>query len=216
VGSRPVGTRELPPSVDAFLQDGCGRCDRYRTPTCKVHRWVPILRALRALVLEAGLTETVKWGSPCYTANGRNVVMLAVFADRCALSFLEGAALADPDAVLEAPGAESRFVRFLTVRSEEDVPRHAHRIRGWLAETSRRAADGAVFIPAPVDESVPKELAVRLAGSEPLRQAFAALTPGRRRSHLLHIRGAKQAATRERRVEGCIAEILAGRGFRER
>ena len=167
-------------------------------------------------MLEAGLTETVKWGSPCYTAYGTNVVMLAAFKDRCALSFLEGAALADPDAVLEAPGAASRFVRYVAFRSEAEVEHHAPRIRGWLAEAVRRAATGAAFTPAPVDESVPEELAVRLSGSEALRQAFAALTPGRRRSHLLHIRGAKQAATRARRVEGCIPEILAGRGFRER
>ncbi len=26
-------------SVDAYLQDGCGRCEHYKTPQCKVHNW---------------------------------------------------------------------------------------------------------------------------------------------------------------------------------
>ena len=60
------------------------------------------------------------------------------------------------------------------------------------------------------------ELEQRLEQDPELAQAFAALTPGRRRSHILHVSGAKQSDTRARRVERCVPEILAGRGFNER
>ncbi len=63
---------------------------------------------------------------------------------------------------------------------------------------------------------VSAELAGRLATDARLRRAFEALTPGRRRSHILHIGGAKQSETRARRVEKCAPVILAGRGFNER
>jgi len=42
------------------------------------------------------------------------------------------------------------------------------------------------------------------------------LTPGRQRSWLHHIAGAKQAATRAARIEKAAPAILAGRGFLER
>ena len=44
-------------SVESYLLDGCGRCEKYRTPECKVHRWHDVLVALRALMLETELDE---------------------------------------------------------------------------------------------------------------------------------------------------------------
>ena len=75
-------------SVDAYLRDGCGRCEHYRTPACKVHLWTEALVALRQVVLEAGLEETMKWGSPCYTLGGKNVAMVVAqkdFSAQCQL-----------------------------------------------------------------------------------------------------------------------------------
>jgi len=65
-------------------------------------------------------------------------------------------------------------------------------------------------------EAIPPELARRLASDAKLRRAFEALTPGRRRSHILHVAGAKQPQTRERRVDRCAVDVAAGRGFNER
>jgi len=59
-------------------------------------------------------------------------------------------------------------------------------------------------------------LAERLEADPELDAAFAALTPGRRRSHILHVGGAKQAETRVRRVDRCVPDIMAGKGFNER
>ena len=114
-------------SVDAYLRDGCGRCEHYKTPACKVHRWTKALESVRELALASGLVEEMKWGSPCYTLDGKNVVMVAAFKEFCALQFFKGAALVDDEGVLESPGPSSRHVRFLKFRSTEDVrARRAH------------------------------------------------------------------------------------------
>lgn len=205
-----------PLTVAAYLEDGCGRCERWKTPSCKVHRFEKELVALRKLVLATGLTEEVKWGVPCYTLDGKNVVLVSAFNDFAALQLFRGAELDDPDGVLESPGPSSRFARYLKVRSTADV-----RAR---KDVARRLLDQAIALErsgkaAPVEaasEPMPKELADRLAEDPKLARAFAALTPGRRRSHLLFVGGAKQAATRERRAARCVPEILAGRGFLER
>ena len=60
------------------------------------------------------------------------------------------------------------------------------------------------------------ELENRLDADPELAEAFAALTPGRQREYNFHIAGAKQAETRERRIDRCVPKILAGKGFRDR
>jgi uncharacterized protein YdeI (YjbR/CyaY-like superfamily) len=203
-------------SVDAYLRDGCGRCEHYRTPACKVHRWTDPLKALRALVLASGLTEEMKWGSPCYTLGGRNVVMIGSFKECCALQFFKGAALVGDEGLLESPGPNSRFGRYLKFRSSEEFVARRDVAQRLLAQAIELERAGTKVVPVAGPEPVPEELARRLDADEALRQAFEALTPGRRRSHILHISGAKQTGTRERRVERCADEIRAGRGFNER
>lgn len=202
--------------VDAYLRDGCGRCEHYKTPACKVHRWADVLEELRKLVLASGLEEQVKWGQPCYSLEGKNVVMIAAFKESCALSFFKGAALADEDGLLESPGPNSRFARFLKFRSSKDIKARRKAAERFLQEAIALERAGKRVEPAAAIEEMPEELARRLAGDPALNRAFLALTPGRRRSHVLHISGAKQSATREKRVERCAKEIAAGRGFNER
>lgn len=205
-----------PANVDAYLKDGCGRCEHYRTPRCKVHTWTQALAGLRAIALDAGLVEEVKWGSPCYTLEGRNVLMLVAMRERCAVNFFKGAALVDEDGVLESAGPNSRFVRQLVFRSNAEVLKRRAQIKRFVAQAIRLERDGVTVDAAPAREPIPEELAARLASNAKLRKAFDALTPGRRRSHVLHVSGAKQSDTRERRVDRCVPVILAGRGFNER
>lgn len=203
-------------SVDSYLRDGCGRCEHYKTPQCKVHRWGEALKALRGLVLSCGLTEEMKWGSPCYTLNGKNVVMVAAFKDFCALSFFKGAALVDDAGLLESPGPNSRHARFLKFQSAEEVIAKRNQAKRLVEQAKELERAGTKIAPASEPEPLPVELEERLAADRDLRQAFEALTPGRKRSHILHISGAKQSETRMRRVERCTPDILAGRGFNER
>lgn len=202
--------------VDSYLRDGCGRCDLYQTDACKVHRWSDALRALRAIVLECGLHEELKWGSPCYTLEGKNVLTLTALKERCALGFFKGAALQDPAGLLVAPGPNSRHMRQLVFLATADVDAHRDVIVAYVKQAIALERAG-VRVDAPSGpEAMPDELAQRLHADPGLSEAFAALTPGRQRSHILHVLGAKQSGTRERRAEALVPLILAGRGFHER
>lgn len=203
-------------SVDVYLRDGCGRCEHFKTPACKVRRWRPVLDALRELLLSTELVEEMKWGSPCYTLDGRNVVMLVALKESCALSFFKGAALADDDGALVSPGPNSRFTRLLRFTSLEEVAARRRQAARFIEQAIALERAGTKVTPRASAEAVPAELARRLAEDSAVRRAFEALTPGRRRSHVLHVSGAKQQETRERRVERCVPDILAGRGFNER
>lgn len=203
-------------SVDAWLADGCGRCDKYQTPDCKVHRWPDILVALRALVLETGLSEEMKWGNPCYTLDGKNVLMVAAFNDFACLSFFKGALLTDDQGLLEAPGPNSQAARLLKFTALDQV--HAHRAVATRlvlqAIELERAGARVEFHRGPLD--VPAELQALLDADPTLQAAFDALTPGRQRSHVIHVDGAKTPAARGARAGRCVEKIRAGKGFLDR
>ena len=138
-----------PTTVDHYLADGCGRCKLYATPACKVHRWRDIVVALRRLALASGLEETLKWGMPTYTANGRNVAQIAAFKERCALSLFDGAQLDDPEGLLEAPGEHSQVFRRLMFTELKEVTAHKKAIAGFLAQAAALAESGVRVKTAP-------------------------------------------------------------------
>lgn len=183
--------------------------------------WPAELAALRPILLGAGLHEVLKWGKPCYTHAGRNVVILQEMRAHLALMFFAGALLPDPDGVLEAQGPHSRLARRICVTSPAEAARLAPTVRAYAQEAMRlaeRPADAGAAVPAasPPPEVPVAELEERLRRDPALRAAFAALTPGRQREYRLYIAAAKRPATRAARVERCVPGILAGRGLRDR
>lgn len=208
----------MPPnntSVESYLAEGCGRCERFQTPECKVHTWAEVLVALRELLGQTELSETMKWGSPCYTLGGKNVVSLSALNDAALLSFFKGAILPDPESLLEKPGPNSRHARYLKFVSLEDLEEHRDPTLALLAAAIEAQRQGKRVEGKP-QEAMPAELQAALDADEALAAAFAALTPGRRRSHVLHVSGAKQSKTRVKRAERCAEKIFAGKGFNER
>jgi uncharacterized protein YdeI (YjbR/CyaY-like superfamily) len=101
-------------------------------------------------------------------------------------------------------------------RTAAEVKTHTQAVKRFLARAIELERAGVKVATKAASAALPAELEARLSRDAKLRQAFEALTPGRQRSHVLHISGAKQSETRERRVEKCAEDILAGRGFNER
>lgn len=203
-------------SVGTYIADGCGRCEMYRTPQCKVHRWPEALVAIREILRGSELVETMKWGVPCYTLNGKNVVLVSALNDFCALGFFKGVLLPDPDGLLVKPGPNTQAARQLRFTSVEQVEEQRSAIARLVraAVEVERSGKTVAFVREP--EPVPAELRVLFEEDLVLASAFEALSPGRRRSYVLHVAGAKQAATRSRRAAKCIPKIMAGKGFHER
>lgn len=203
-------------NVDSYLNDGCGRCDKYQTPECKVHLWTDVLTALREVMRESGLTEEMKWGQPCYTLDGKNVVMMSTFRDYSFLSFFKGILLTDDDGVLELAGPNGRIARVLKFTAVDQVTKQREQIAKFVQQAIELERSGQKLPPGEGPEALPEELEERLDGDPMLRDAFDALTPGRQRSYVIHVSGAKASETRERRIDKCIPKILLGKGFNDR
>ncbi|GIV27974.1 MAG: hypothetical protein KatS3mg027_1788 [Bacteroidia bacterium] len=108
-------------NVDEYLLKGCGRCEKFDTEKCKVKIWNKEIRLLRDILLQTKLKEELKWSQPCYTFNGKNVCLLAVFKSYCAVSFFKGALINDVFQVLEKPGEHSHQVRMMKFVNVEQI-----------------------------------------------------------------------------------------------
>ncbi|KAB7530742.1 hypothetical protein F8C76_04375 [Flagellimonas olearia] len=205
------------PKVDEYLAEGCGRCDLVGTPDCKVQSWQEEIKALRRLLLECGLTEERKWGSPCYTFNGKNVVMIAAFKNNCTLSFLKGVLLSEKEGILEMPGENSQSVRFVRFTQVQQIIEKWDVLRNYVFEAIEVEKAGLqVKLKKTSEFDAPEELQTKLDTDTEFRTAFEALTPGRQRGYMLYFSQPKQAKTRISRIEKSFPKILDGKGYNER
>ena len=189
------------PEVDAYIE--------------RSEKWPGEMTDLRQILLSGGLTEAIKWGKPCYSHEGKNIVILQEMNEFLALMFFKGAVLNDPEHILEEQGPNSRSARRIRFTSTEDVARLADTVRAYIVDAIDVEEAGLDVGPPP--ELVPvDELQDRLDEDPAFKAAFEALTPGRQREYNLHFSSAKQATTRAARVEKCSPKILDGKGFRDR
>lgn len=204
-------------SAEDYFNVGCGRCALGGTPSCKVNKWAAELRLLREIVSSTTLEETCKWGVPCYTFGGKNVVMIVAFKEYCALSFFKGSLLADPEHLLSLAGENSQVAKLAKFTSAHQIADVAGHLRAYLFEAIEVERSGLKVASRPISEVLlPIELQQKMDELPSLKHAFAALTPGRQRSHIIQISSAKQASTRMARAEKCIPLIMQGKGWLER
>ena len=191
------------PKIDAYLQQAT--------------LWQEEMRAVRDVLLDCDLAEELKWGKPCYTAHGGNIVIMQPFKAHLALMFFKGALLEDDEGLLRSQGENTQAALRMEFTSVEQVSRRASTLKSYIAEAIGVEAAGLEVPEKKVDDyEVPAELEERLREDDAYREAFEALTPGRQKSYLLHFSGAKRETTRERRIEKARAKVLEGKGFNER
>jgi uncharacterized protein YdeI (YjbR/CyaY-like superfamily) len=178
-------------------------------------RWQAEIAELQAILSGFDLREERKWGKPCYTTDGKNVVIIQGFKEYCALGFFQGALLKDPKKLLVQLGQvqAARVMKFTSVR---EIAAKAATIEAYLREAVAAAKAGLKVETKPREFPVPAELQEKFRNDPRFRRAFDALTPGRQRGYLFHFAGAKQSATRTARIEKAMPAILEGRGFLER
>lgn len=201
--------------VDLFLLDGCGRCILYQTPQCKVHKWPEELITLRGLILEFGLEEEIKWGFPCYTLTGKNILMLAPFKDNCAISFFKGALLKE-NPILEKSGENSNTFRLIRFQGMEKINQEKDTIRLIIQEAIDIEKSGKKLPKTDYSSiEIPEELEAAFEDDHLFKTAFKGLTPGRQRGYILHFSQPKQTQTRSNRIEKSKIAIMNGKGLNE-
>src|SRR5436190_8479680 len=180
----------------------------------KAKKWKEGFERLRAIVLDCGLSEELKWGKPCYTFQKSNIVLIHGFKDYRALLFFKGALLKDVKGILVQKTENvqaARQVRFTNVR---EIVKMEPVLKAYIKEAIEVERAGLNVTYKKTSEfKVPEEFQNKLDEIPALKAAFDALTPGRQRGYLFYFSQAKQSKTRESRVEKCMQQILSGKGL---
>ena len=180
----------------------------------KPGQWQEAYEKLRALILDCGLAEELKWGCPCYAFEKTNIVLIHGFKEYCALLFFKGALLKDPDGILVQQTENVQAARQIRFTSAREIVKMKTTLKAYLKEAVRVEKAGLkVDLKKTSEFKMPDEFKNKLAGMADLKKAFSALTPGRQRGYLLYFSQAKQSKTRAARIEKAVPQILKGKGL---
>ena len=182
----------------------------------KATQWQAEYKKLRTIMLACGLTEELKWGVPCYSAEKKNIVLMHGFKDYCALLFVKGALLQDTEGILIQQTANVQAGRQVRFTSLQEIKALEPILKAYVQEAVEVENAGLKVNFKPTKEfNMPEEFITQLEEVPGLQDAFEALTPGRQRAYLLYFAAPKQAKTRVARIEKYTPQILKGKGLND-
>lgn len=180
--------------------------------------WRKALENLRELVLATGLDETIKWGMPVYTLQGKNVAGFSAFKSWTGLWFYQGVFLKDPEKVLvNAQEGITKGLRQWRFASAEEIRSQQDTILSYLQEAIRNQKEGKAIKPERnATLLIPEELERAFREDPSLKDCFEALSLSRRREYAEYVESAKLEETRCQRLEKILPLILEGIGLNDR
>jgi uncharacterized protein YdeI (YjbR/CyaY-like superfamily) len=182
----------------------------------KAKKWQQELEQLRMIALDCGLTEELKWGYPCYTFQGSNIVLIHDFKEYCALLFFKGALLNNNDGLLIQQTENVQAARQIRFTSLLEIVEQAPILKACIFEAIEVEKAGLkVDLKKTTEFTIAEEFQYKLDHIPALKTAFEALTPGRQRAYLLHFSSPKQSKTREARIDKYMPQILGGKGLND-
>jgi uncharacterized protein YdeI (YjbR/CyaY-like superfamily) len=182
----------------------------------KAGKWQEELDKLRPIVLDCGLLEELKWGCPCYTLQDKNIVLIHVFKEYCALLFFKGALLNDPEGILIQQTKNVQLPRQIRFTNASEITKMRSVLKAYIFEAMEVEKAGLKMkLKKTSDFTIPEEFQKKLNKTKGLKTAFNALTPGRQKGYIFYFSQPKQSKTRESRVEKYIPKILKGKGIND-
>ncbi len=193
----------------------------YRTPTVDQYikaqkKWSKALVFIRQVLQDTVLEETIKWGRPVYTLNGKNVLGYAGFKNHFSIWFFQGVFLKDKAGLLiNAQEGKTKAMRQMRFASFDEM--NLNIIRTYIDEAieNHKMEKLVKKVEHPREKVVSNLLKTALQSDQVLQIAFDLLTPGRRREYHEYIVTAKQDKTKRRRIDKILPMILSGIGLND-
>src|ERR1700750_950462 len=100
----------------------------------KEKRWQEEIEKLRIIILDCNLTEELKWGCPCYTFEKKNIVLIHVFKEYCAVLFFKGALLKDTRGGLIQQTENMQSTRQMRFTNVKEVAKMEKTLKAYIFE----------------------------------------------------------------------------------
>lgn len=181
----------------------------------KAKKWKVEYDLLREIVRENQLLiEDYKWMHPCYTFEGKNIVIIHGFKDYCALLFHKGALINDTKNILIQQTENVQSARQIRFTNIEQIIKQKPIIEDYIKQAIEIEISGRkIELKKVTDYPITPEFQQALHDDKALHQAFYSLTPGRQKGYLFYFNQAKQSNTRQARIEKYYQQILDGKGI---
>jgi uncharacterized protein YdeI (YjbR/CyaY-like superfamily) len=141
-------------------------------------------------------------------------VLIHGFKEYCAVLFFKGALLNDTEGILIQQTENVQSARQMRFTSVAEINKLQKLLKAYVYEAIEVEKAGLkVKLKKTAEYKMPEEFKTKLEKLPRLKKAFDELTPGRQRAYLFYFSQAKQAKTREARIEKCTPHILAGKGL---
>ncbi len=138
----------------------------------KQSRWKEPLQKFRRIFLETELLETIKWGTPVYTLNGKNVLGMGAFKSYVGIWFFQGAFLKDPHKkLINAQEGKTKALRQLRFATNEEV--NYELVKEYVAEAIQNQKEGKEIKPEKNKPLIiPDDLLANFEMDEKLKSCF--------------------------------------------
>ncbi len=179
-------------------------------------KYKDVLEKLRALLSTTELVETVKWGMPTYTINGKNVVGMSAFKNHAGVWFFQGALLKDHyEVLINAQEGKTKALRQWRFQSIEEI--NDKKVLEYVDEAIKNEKQGKkIPISRNAKWEVPTALKEALKNNKKASEAFENLTKGRQKEFAEYISSAKREATVASRIQKIIPMIESGIGLNDK
>ncbi len=194
---------------------------RYKTPEEYIANnkdWQQSLIFLRDILLDTQMTETIKWGVPVYTFEGKNIVGTAAFKSYVGLWFFQGALLKDKKKkLINAQAGKTKALRQWRFDSVKEIEAESKTIKQYLEEAILNQKHGKEIKPErkkPLD--IPKELYDIFIKDTKVKECFYSLSLPKQRDYCNYISEAKRETTKISRLEKIVPMILKKIGLNDK
>ncbi|MBL4653543.1 MAG: DUF1801 domain-containing protein [Flavobacteriales bacterium] len=173
------------------------------------------LELLRKILLSTELEECVKWGAPCYTVGGKNIIGVASFKSYVGLWFHQGVFLKDAQKVLiNAQEGTTKALRQWRFNSIEEID--AKQVLEYVKEAINNEKAGKKVKPQKKPLVIPIELQKELSYSAQLLECYDKLSLTCKREFVEYISEAKRNETKVKRLAKIIPMILESKGLHDK
>lgn len=182
----------------------------------KNEKWSELLQKLRRIILSTGLQETVKWRSPVYTVNNKNVVGIGAFKSYAGIWFFHGALLKDTQGkLINAQERRTIAMRQWCFQSAGEIDQKL--VKAYVVEAVQNQKKGKAIKPVRNKPLIiPDELITSFKENPAVEKCFDRFTLSQKREYAEYIIEAKKRETKIKRIVKIIPMIVEGKGLNDK